>query len=150
MPIGRYGTTGAALEHVYQEQSALEQLREHTVDASLELARPGGQFAQLEVRGGELLVEDLIVEAFDLRAYVATWIEAPALRFDLGERGDATEPVTSAYLASGKRVLSSAFSPAANSGASLCRASRCCRGTRATQKSAHLVSGLILARTNDG
>ena len=36
------------------------------VDARLELRRARGQLAQLEVRRGELLLEDLVVEILDL------------------------------------------------------------------------------------
>lgn len=53
------------------------------INALLKLGRPGGQLAELAVRRGEPLLERLVVEVVDLCPDVPSWIEAPALRFDL-------------------------------------------------------------------
>ena len=99
-------------------ESALEQLREHSVDAGLEFAGPRSKVAELEVRGGELLLEDLVVEIVDLGADVAARVEAEALRLDLRDRRDLAQAVDVDVGAVGEPLAEQPLAPVANSGSS--------------------------------
>lgn len=68
----------------------------HAVYARHELGGAGGQLAQLEMRRGELLLEDLVLEVLDLGSDVASGVEAPALAPDSATVATQQRPLTSA------------------------------------------------------